>query len=132
MINKQFKISLDFDGTIAKNDVGDEIFRKFLDKETVNKIVADLLGDKISSRECWEKLCEKTGKIDKAELDSFILSQEIDPYLRRFVEYCSVHKHELFILSDGFDYYIDKILEREQIDHLKVYSNKFLLTDDAG
>jgi 2-hydroxy-3-keto-5-methylthiopentenyl-1-phosphate phosphatase len=34
-------------------------------------------------------------------------------------------------LSDGFDYYIDKILKRENLSHLKVFSNKLILTDDG-
>lgn len=131
MINGRFKIFLDFDGTITKNDVGEEIFNKFLNKEIVNKIVEDLLSDRISSRECWEKLCEAAPAIQKNDLDDFILSQEVDPTLQRFVEFCDGHSLELFILSDGFDYYIDKILARENLNQLKVYSNKLILDNNG-
>ncbi|MGB5529139.1 MAG: MtnX-like HAD-IB family phosphatase [Ignavibacteriaceae bacterium] len=131
MKNGLFKIFLDFDGTITKNDVGEEIFNKFLNKDIVNKIIEDLLSDKISSRECWEKLCEATPAIEKNNLDDFILSQEIEPTLHRFIEFCDEHSLELFILSDGFDYYINKILTRENLNHLKVYSNKLILRNDG-
>lgn len=131
MINGRFKIFLDFDGTITQNDVGEEIFRKFLDKDVVNKIVENLLSDKISSREFWEKLCEAAPAIEKEDLDNFILSQEVEPTLHRFIEFCGEHDLELFILSDGFDYYINKILTRENLNHLKVYSNKLIL-DNKG
>lgn len=131
MTDKQFKIFLDFDGTITKNDVGEEIFKKILKGDIVNKIVEDLLADKISSRECWESLCEAASVTDKNEFDKFILSQEIEPTLHRFVEFCEKQEFQLFVLSDGFDYYIDKILKRENLNHLKVFSNKLILTDDG-
>ena len=131
MTDKRFKIFLDFDGTITKNDVGEEIFKKFLDENIVKKIVDDLTADKISSRQCWESLCESALIKDKKEFDDFILSQEIDPTLHRFVEYCEANSFQLYVLSDGFDYYIDKILNREKLSHLKVFSNKLILTDDG-
>jgi len=129
LTEKQFKIFLDFDGTITKNDVGEEIFRKFLDENIVKKIVDDLLTDKISSRECWESLCEPVLIKNKNEFETFILSQEIEPTLHQFVDYCDENKFQLFILSDGFDYYIEKILKRENLSHLKVFSNKLILND---
>lgn len=131
MTDKQFKIFLDFDGTITKNDVGEEIFKKALKEDIVKKIVEDLLTNKISSRECWESLCGSVSILNKTEFDDFIFSQEIEPTLHRFIEYCEANGFELFVLSDGFDYYIEKILKRENLNRLKVYSNKFLLTDDG-
>jgi len=130
MINR-FKIFLDFDGTVTKKDVGDEIFKKFLDINVVNNIVEDLLQDRISSRECWESLCKAAPPINKNELDEFILSQEIDPTLHPFINYCESNRIELFILSDGFDYYIEKILFREKLSHLKVFSNRLKLDDNG-
>jgi len=129
--DKQFKIFFDFDGTITKNDVGEEIFKKFLDENIVNKIVDDLIADKISSRQCWESLCESASMINKNDFDGFILSQEVDPTLHRFIDFCEKNRFELFILSDGFDYYIEKILKRENLNHLKLYSNKLILDKDG-
>jgi len=76
-------------------------------------------------------LCESASIINKNDFDGFILSQEVDPALHRFVDYCEKNGFQLFILSDGFDYYIDKILKREELSHLKVFSNKLILTDDG-
>lgn len=132
MSYKQFKIFIDFDGTITKNDVGEEIFRKFVDEKVVNKIVDDLLADKISSRECWETLCSAAPSINKKEFDEFIFSQEIEPTLLRFIEYCGKNNFPVFILSDGFDYYIEKILSRENLAHLKSFSNELKLTAEGN
>jgi 2-hydroxy-3-keto-5-methylthiopentenyl-1-phosphate phosphatase len=131
LTDKQFKIFIDFDGTITKNDVGEEVFIKFLDNDIVYPIVDDLISDKISSRECWESLCESASVSDKNEFDEFILTQEIDPTLHRFIEYCQANGFDLFVLSDGFDYYIEKILKREDLHHLKVFSNKLILNGEG-
>lgn len=131
MTEKQFKIFIDFDGTITKNDVGEEIFRKFVDEDIVSKIVEDLLSDKISSRECWETLCSAALSIGKKEFDEFILLQEVEPSLHRFIEYCRKNNFPVFVLSDGFNYYIEKILIRENLGHLKFFSNELNLTAEG-
>jgi len=128
---KQFKIFLDFDGTITVNDVGEAIFKKFLSTEILKNIVEDLLADKISARECWENLCSSVSDIDKSEFDKFILLQEVDPTLHRFLDYCKSKEYEIFVLSDGFDYYIEKILQKENLDHLKSYCNRLTIANDG-
>lgn len=128
MTDKQFKIFLDFDGTITQNDVGEEMFKKFLDEKIVTKIVEDLLSDKISSRECWEKLCHSTIGIDVKKLDDLIQSQKVEPTLHKFIEFCEEKRFDLFILSDGFDYYIERILKKVNLDHLKYFSNNLKCT----
>ena len=125
-----FKVFVDFDGTITKEDTGDAVFTKFGHTETVKEVIDNLLNDRISARDCWLKLCESVGDINKQELDEFILKIEIDKSFHSFVEYCEKHRIELFILSDGFDYYIDLILRREKLDHLKVFSNKLKLDEN--
>ena len=132
LTNKVFKIFLDFDGTITRKDVGEEIFRKFLSEDVVSKIVDDLLNGRISARECWENLCGSVSGLDNNELDEFIISQEVDPTLHQFVKYCSEKKFEIKILSDGFDYYIEKILQRENLNYLKYFSNKLQITESGS
>ena len=129
-MDKVFKIFVDFDGTITQKDTGDAVFSQFGDTLIVEKIIDDLLNDRISAKDCWLKLCKSVTNINKQELDEFILGIDIDNTFHSFVDYCNNHKYELFILSDGFDYYIDLILKREKLDHLKVYSNKLSLNKD--
>ena len=132
LTNKVFKIFLDFDGTITRKDVGEEIFRKFLDEDVVSKIVDDLLDDRISARQCWESLCGSISGINKNEFDEFIISQEVDPTLHQFVKYCSEKNFEIKVLSDGFDYYIEKILRRENLHHLKCFCNNLQVTKSGN
>jgi len=132
MIDKQFKIFLDFDGTITQNDVGEEIFKNIIDEKIVNRIVDDLLSDRISARECWEQLCESATDINRNHFDDFIISQEVDPTLHNFLDFCNAKDLKVFILSDGFDYYIKKILHRENLLHLKYFSNKLIFNEDGN
>ena len=120
---------MDFDGTITRQDVGDKIFTKFAEKDKVNKIIGDLLNDRISSRECWIKLCDAVPYVNKEELDEFIESMSLEPSFYNFKEYCNNENIELYILSDGFDYYISKIFEKNEINDLTVYSNHLEVVD---
>lgn len=131
MKNRELKIFVDFDGTITNQDIGDSIFTKFGDREKVNPVINDLLNDRISSRDCWDLLCSSTPSIDKVELDSFIDSLIIDPTFHSLVEYCKDRDIQLIVLSDGFDYYIQRIFKRENLNHLKFYANNLLL-DESG
>lgn len=131
MTGKDFKIFLDFDGTVTINDVGEEIFRKFLAEKIVSRIIDDLLSYRISSRECWERLCEAASDINRNEFDEFILSQKIDPTLHEFLNFCKENDFQVFVLSDGFDYYIEKILQRENCKDLKYFSNKLIFSEEG-
>lgn len=128
-MNKVFKVFVDFDGTITQEDIGDALFTKFGHSEVVNQVIDDLLNDRISSRDCWLKLCDSVKYVDQQELDDFILHMKIDESFHDFVKYCDEHGMKLFVLSDGFDYYIDLIFKREKLENLKVFSNKLTLSD---
>lgn len=131
MRKRDFKIFIDFDGTITLEDVGEAIFRKFAETKSVDKIIDDLLTDKISSRKCWDLLCESVGEIDKQKLDEFIDLLEVDPTFFSFVNFCNEHELELIVLSDGFDYYIDRIFERAKLSELTSYANHLEISEDG-
>lgn len=122
---------MDFDGTISKIDVGDELFRKFGNEEVTNQIINDLIKDQISSRECWTRLCENAGIVNIYEWDKFIDNVEIEESFKLFVQYCNQHSFDLFILSDGFDYYIKRILIRQKLAHLKFFSNSLFISPEG-
>ncbi len=131
MKNRQLKIFVDFDGTITLNDVGDSIFTRFGDREKVNRIVNDLLNGNISSRKCWDLLCQSVHKISIEILNNFIDSLEIDTSFHTLVDFCNVRNIELIVLSDGFDYYIERILTRENLNHLKYYANTLKIGENG-
>lgn len=130
-MEKTFKIFIDFDGTITKIDVGDSLFKEFGDSEKVDNIISKLLSDEISAKQTWISLCNSIGIVDRKLFDGFIDSVEIDPAFHELVRFCENNQMEFFVLSDGFDYYIDRIFKRENLSSIKVYANKLNITDDG-
>lgn len=128
-MKKQFKIFIDFDGTITE-DIGEKIFLKFGKKEEVKRFINDLLADKISSKDFWFFVCDSIPEIHKKELNDFIDGFNIDPGFRDFYRFCNENKIELFILSDGFDYYIKRILKKEGLEEIKYYANKLQIINN--
>jgi len=131
MKEKNFKIFVDFDGTITKEDIGEVMFLKFGDAQKAKEIVNDWINKKINARQSWEMLCKTINNLDIKKFDDFLLSSEIDNSFKKFIEYCTENNYEVRILSDGLDYYINKILLKENLSHLEVYSNK-LSFDNNG
>ncbi len=130
-MKRALKVFIDFDGTITMEDVGEAIFTKFGDAEKVKGIIDNLLKDKISSRQCWDELCESVNDIKKHELDEFIDLIDVDPTFVSFVKYCSENEIEIVVLSDGFDYYINRLFNKTGLSGIKYYSNK-LFVDEQG
>ncbi len=126
-MKKEFKIFIDFDGTITTTDVGEAIFRQFGNTEKVNKIIENLLNDKISARESWIELCNNVESITKKELDDYIDQMEIDFTFTDFIYFCRVNEIDHYILSDGFDYYLDRILTQENLD-VEYFANSLSLS----
>ncbi|MBZ0177678.1 MAG: MtnX-like HAD-IB family phosphatase [Melioribacteraceae bacterium] len=124
MEEKIFKVFIDFDGTVTKTDVGEELFLRFGDPHKAKEIISLWMEDKITSVETWERLCETVENLNRDDLNKMIDEIEIDDYFHEFLNYCESNNIEVMILSDGLDYYIDRILTREKLSHLNFVSNK--------
>lgn len=130
MVCNKLKVFVDFDGTITKLDVGEAIFREFGNAAQTDLIVADLLAGKITARKCWELLFDTINEINAAKLDEFISQIEIDASFHRFHKYCLENSIEMFVLSDGFDYYINRIFMRENLNSVKIFANSLIIENN--
>ncbi len=128
-MDKVFKIFIDFDGTISTQDVGEAIFREFGNKDKVEEIISKLLKDEISAKECWLQLCDSVEDLTVRKLNDFIDKLEIDPTFRKLIQYCNNYNYDHYVLSDGFDYYIGRMFEKECLNDVKYYSNKLHIND---
>ncbi len=129
MNEPKFKIFCDFDGTVAINDVGNELFSTFATEEW-KTAVEEWKEGKISSKECLERECAVT-TISQADLKAFCDRNAIDPTFREFANYCRTQNYPIEILSDGMDAYILEILKRESLDWVPVRSNKMVFIDST-
>ncbi|MFQ5676227.1 MAG: HAD-IB family phosphatase, partial [bacterium] len=108
------KIFSDFDGTAAINDVGNLLFRTFAGDRCF-EIVQRWKDGKISSKDCLIEEC-KIARVTRTELKQFCDAQELDPNFVELVHYCRARNVEVEILSDGLDFYIDRILKKYNLD----------------
>lgn len=122
--NRKFKVFIDFDGTITKTDVGEALFLNFGDAKRAQDIVQLYLDNKITSKQTWYMLCESIDNFDEKSFDDFLASIDIESDFKDFITFCTENEIDTYVLSDGFDYYIDKILKRENLECLKKYTNK--------
>jgi 2-hydroxy-3-keto-5-methylthiopentenyl-1-phosphate phosphatase len=118
----RLKLFIDFDGTITTLDVGDELFRQ-LGGEKCVRLVSDYLSERIGAPECLIRECEIVGAIRREALDAIIKQQKTDPSFPAFVRFCEDRHLEFYVLSDGFDYYIDRILGRLGLERVKYFAN---------
>ena len=130
MTDQTIKIFVDFDGTIVKRDVGDNLFMEFGDLDVINEIADRWIAGEISSAIFWTELFESLPEIKKTDMDLFLKEMEIEDGFREFLKLCEDNNIEITVLSDGLDYYIDNILLDNNLSHLKVYTNKLHFTDN--
>lgn len=123
MDKKVFKVFVDFDGTITKKDVGEELFIEFGNREFSKKLIDDWNNDLVEPRFGWKALCDSVPKADRAVMKDFLTTVEIEKSFNKFVSYCRENCFELRIISDGFDFYIKTILEKENLAEVEFSSN---------
>ncbi len=126
-----FKVFIDFDGTITRQDIGENMFLKFGDAAEANRIVQRWINEEINSVESWIQLCGTIKYLDHELFDDFLSRIEIDEYFNPLRKFCLQNSIDMYVLSDGLDFYIDKFLSLHSIDGLKVYSNKLGFSDDG-
>lgn len=120
----KFNVFVDFDGTITTQDVGEALFLKFGNLQIVDEVIRRWLNNEISSLQSWSLMCESVNNFNLKEFYDFLDNISIDPYFKEFINYCQANSINIYVVSDGFDLYIDYILKRENLSFLKVYSNK--------
>ena len=116
------KIFIDFDGTITQQDVGDAMFERFGGIQC-RDIISQYREGLISAVECFHRESALCGMVNRGELDGFIDSCEIDRTFVEFLSVCHQRNFECYILSDGMDYYIKRILANNGIRDISCYSN---------
>jgi 2,3-diketo-5-methylthio-1-phosphopentane phosphatase len=115
------RVFLDFDGTSAINDVGDEFFIRF---GKFHDIIPVLLRGEITVAEYYRQSCavlEPTLTPD--DVTAWAQTQDLDPWFSAFVNWCGEQNIPVTIASDGFRNYIEPILTRSGHADLDVACN---------
>jgi 2-hydroxy-3-keto-5-methylthiopentenyl-1-phosphate phosphatase len=104
----------DFDGTISLVDVTDEILTQFADPSW-REVEEVWVRGEIGSQECLQRQMALV-KAAAAEIDALIDAVPIDPGFADFYRFTLRHQLPFYILSDGFDYVISRVLQRAGAD----------------
>lgn len=101
---------IDFDGTIARQDVCCAMVSKFAPAgwEEINLIWE---SGSLSTEEC-ARLTLQLMAAEPEELEAFFQDVEIDPTFLEFVDWAVRRAYPLAVLSDGYDNYIEKVWTR--------------------
>lgn len=110
MANSEAVVFLDFDGTVTLRDATDAILDAFADRRWLEVEEAWVAG-RIGSREC---LAAQIGLVTATQdqIDRVLDSLDVDPGLERLLDVCESRRIPVHIISDGFDYCIQRILGR--------------------
>lgn len=115
-------ILCDFDGTISLQDMGYALVTRFSlgDWEAIDR---DFRAGKIGSQEGYSRIA-KIINSDQPAIFHFIQEHShIDPFFRSFYQYCREKDFDIKIVSDGLDFYIEKMLEIHHLSEIPFYAN---------
>lgn len=130
-MSSKVAIICDFDGTVSARDVGHQFFSTYVpDRERRLKLLDRWKIGLISSRECLEHEIDLV-EADRGDLDAFIEGESLDPYFKDFVDFCNLRKYEFLILSDGLDYYIDRLLMKFGLGFLDFRANHLVVNSGS-
>jgi len=112
----------DFDGTITKKDTLSKFLEDYADSKWLD-IENDWRDGKFGSQECLVKQFALVPDLTPKLIENFLETIEIDEW---FIPFCQKAKEigmPVVILSDGLDYFINKILEKNKLDFINVITN---------
>ncbi len=118
----RLQIFCDFDGTATEQDVGQEFFLRFGRRKECLAAVEAWLSGRISSAEMY--LREFAGvRAEAAEVERFARSMRLRRGFVEFVNDCRSRGDQLFVVSDGFAFYIRLILQMAGLSEMEVLAN---------
>ncbi len=114
-------VLIDFDGTIARSDVSDEVMRRFATVEDWTPLETAYLQGEIGSRTLLTRqaglLHGETGRISAIGDD-----EELDPHFIPFVAFLRERSIAIEVVSDGFGFFVGPSLERLGLGDLPVFT----------
>jgi 2,3-diketo-5-methylthio-1-phosphopentane phosphatase len=116
----QYRVLLDFDGTVAPDDPTDRLLERFADPEW-QCIEADWQAGRITSRECMQRQAALL-RATPGELDAATRAVRLDPAFSRFVAFCRHRDIDVSIVSDGFDRVVEAVLRQARLN-VRFYAN---------
>jgi 2-hydroxy-3-keto-5-methylthiopentenyl-1-phosphate phosphatase len=129
-MNSNLKIFCDFDGTVTHKDTWIDTGNFFIkQKDKWNNVLRKFESREIGARECFIEECRLMENFERDIFDQIIDKQKVDSHFQDFVVFCEKNNIPILILSEGVDYYVERILARLGLS-LPFYSNRFVISQD--
>ncbi len=123
-------VLIDYDGTIARADLSDEVMRRYASPEAWAPLEAAYLSGRIGSRTLLTRqaalLTRGTDRIA-----SIADGEPIDPHFVRFVEHLRERNIPIEVVSDGFGFFVGPSLARIGLGDLPVFTARTLFRPDG-
>ncbi len=123
----RFELFIDFDGTIATEDVGNRFFTTFCNGRNRDLVERWKRRD-VTSIECLKGEAALI-TASEAELLEFSRQFDIDPGFKAVREICSRHDVPIRIVSDGLSLYIREILKKHNFSDIPVFANRAIFNN---
>jgi len=124
---KKCVIFFDFDNTIATCDVFDNMLLLFSRDDRWIELEKKWKSGRIGSKTCMEGQLRGMD-LDKRPGDAYLPKINLDPYFKELYKFLRSKKIKTVVLSDNFDYILNRILKINRINNLKVLANKLSFT----
>ncbi|HEY8285962.1 MAG TPA: MtnX-like HAD-IB family phosphatase [Chloroflexota bacterium] len=129
-MSARYVMVTDFDGTAAEADVQQAILDALADREDwrrINKVwTAGDMTTAQRARAQWALI-----KGGEREVAAVLDGLRLDPGFPAFAELCQTRGFPLYIVSDGFDFYIEPLLQRAGLSHLPTFANSLRYEDNV-
>ena len=125
------RVFCDFDGTVASEDIGNRLFRHFAGSKA-EEIVKGYLDGSKTAAECLTQECAAVGLVTEESLDKFVAQFSLDPHFSGFVRFCSHREIPLTIVSDGLDFYVERLLRKHGLEDLTWFANHLELIKEGN
>jgi 2-hydroxy-3-keto-5-methylthiopentenyl-1-phosphate phosphatase len=123
-------VLIDFDGTIARSDVSDEVMWRYAAREAWAPLEAAYLSGRIGSRTLLTRqaalLHGETERIAAIGVD-----EELDPHFIAFTAFLRERAISIEIVSDGFGFFVGPALERLGLGDLPVFTARTSFRPDG-
>ena len=120
----------DFDGTVAPSDIGAAFVTTFAspDRSGHETLLERWRSGSLGHRELTEAECSWV-RATPAEARRFAAGYELDPHFAPFVRAARAAGDTVMVVSEGFDFYIDALLDRAGLGDLPRASNRLRFED---
>lgn len=122
------QIFCDFDGTITKEDTLNKFLRLYADKRWLD-IEREWEQGKIGSKDCISRQMNLLSGITENQIEDFLSDIQIDDYFFDFLELVRIHNVDFFVVSDGFDFFINRIFRKYGIKNVCLFANNLTFSN---